>query len=126
MNNSDWMSLPHLILLAWLGALGAVLRYGVFLVVKRTSQTEFPYATLLVNVSGCFLIGWATAAWPVFSLHWVMAAMVLGAFTTFSTFQTDALLLWRAGRKRWFWYYVCGNVGGGLALVSVMPLLINH
>jgi CrcB protein len=126
MNGVDWLSLPMLVLLAGLGALGALLRFGVFLFVKHTATSEFPFATLVVNVIGCFLLGCATAAWPVFSWRWAMAAMVLGAFTTFSTFQTDALMLWRTGRKRWFWYYVSWNVGGGLALFSALPFIINH
>lgn len=80
------------------GALGAVSRYGVTLGVARLGASGFPYATLLVNVLGSFCIG-IVVAWlgGRADINQALRPMIqvgfLGAFTTFSAFSLDALLL---------------------------------
>jgi fluoride exporter len=43
------------------GSLGALSRYGVSLLAVKLFGTRFPWGTLIVNLSGCFLIGLAFA-----------------------------------------------------------------
>ena len=80
------------------GAIGAMLRYAMMQLVRGTMPDSFPYATLLVNVSGSFLIG-VLFAWlytigdagrPYYAF---LVVGVLGSFTTFSTFSLEAMLL---------------------------------
>lgn len=84
------------------GFLGAVCRYLGNLGVARLSVLwGFPIGTLLVNLTGCFLIG-LLAFWGesknVFSPHLRLFVFVgfLGSFTTFSSFGHETLALARA------------------------------
>ena len=44
------------------GALGALSRYGVDTFVERRTDSVFPWATFLINVSGCLAVGFLIAA----------------------------------------------------------------
>lgn len=80
------------------GALGAVLRYWVSSTAYMLLGRGFPYGTLAVNVIGSLLMGMlyvlmldrlaAGSEWRAFLL-----VGLLGAFTTFSTFSIETLLL---------------------------------
>lgn len=76
------------------GALGAALRVYTGLLISRfPSASAFPYATLLVNLVGCFLIGLLLSL-PQLSdpkLKTFLTAGFLGGLTTFSTFGYDTL-----------------------------------
>jgi fluoride exporter len=84
------------------GGLGAALRYWLSGSVYRFMGTGFPYGTLLVNVLGCFFIGFLMALFedrfvvqP--SLRLFLTIGVLGGFTTFSTFSYETISLLREG-----------------------------
>jgi len=47
----------RLTLIAVFGAIGTLARYGLQGVVQIRAASTFPYGTLLVNLSGCFLLG---------------------------------------------------------------------
>jgi CrcB protein len=90
-------------LIVFLGAgLGGALRHGINQLVARLVATDFPLATLLINVSGSFAMG-LLAGWLAFRgdapQHWrlFLATGVLGGYTTFSAFSLDAVLLWERG-----------------------------
>lgn len=79
--------------------MGTVARYVLAGVVYRFAGTGFPYGTLIVNVSGCFILGiLATLADKKFILGPDARILLMigfcGAFTTFSTliFESDSLL----------------------------------
>ncbi len=86
------------LLIGLAGFLGANLRYIVDgWVVERFGST-FPYGTLVVNVSGSFLIGLFMtlvaerfAAPPGTTLFFAIG--LLGAYTTFSTFSYESIVL---------------------------------
>lgn len=79
--------------LAVAGSLGAVLRYLVDRAVQARARSEFPYGTLVINVTGSLILGFLTGA----ALHhhlaadWltVLGTGMIGAYTTFSTFSFD-------------------------------------
>ncbi len=84
------------------GACGASLRFYISQLVLNWLGKGFPFATLMVNISGSFIMG------VLFQLieHEVLDIQVhrtligigfLGAFTTFSTFSLDTLLLLQQG-----------------------------
>jgi CrcB protein len=87
--------------LAWIaagGAAGSVLRYLVAGWVQRGTDGTFPWGTLAVNVSGCFLIGLLAHLFIEHSLirtEYRMAVRVgvLGGYTTFSTYALECLAL---------------------------------
>jgi len=79
--------------------LGGVLRYTLGGYVQRWAGSTFPWGTLFVNVSGCALIGFLSAAlsgrWLIREDYRIALLVgVLGGFTTFSTlgYETFALL----------------------------------
>ena len=79
---------------ALFGALGALTRYGVDLLIERHSASVFPLSTLVINLSGCVLAG-AAVGGLVDRMHeptWLTVGAVtgfLGAYTTFSTFAYE-------------------------------------
>ena len=105
------------------GALGAVSRYSFGLVAFALIGNRFPWATLGVNVVGSFLIGLAAVLIGdriVDGELWRPLIIVgfLGAFTTFSAFSLDTLLLLQQGNYNTALAYMLGSVAlclGGTA-----------
>ena len=84
------------------GALGALLRYGMSLGVHGLLGRGFPYGTLAVNVSGSLAMGLLYVLLverAALAPEWRLALLVglLGAFTTFSAFALETLLLLEEG-----------------------------
>jgi fluoride exporter len=85
-------------------AIGAPARYLVEGIVQERTGGRFPWGTLVVNVSGCFLLGLLTGFGLYHGLDTtprvVLGTAGLGAYTTFSTFtfQSVSLLEQRATR----------------------------
>jgi CrcB protein len=76
------------------GGLGALARFGVAEALPR-EDGGFPFATLLVNLVGCFALGLLVGALPHRArLRALVGTGLLGGFTTWSTLalQTDRLL----------------------------------
>jgi len=113
------------------GAAGAVARYGLSGWVQAGLNTTFPMGTLVVNLLGSFLLG---LSFPLFeSLAWsaetrTMVTMgFLGAFTTYSTFSYEAVVLLEGGEWARGGMYIGGSlllglvaVVGGMAVASFM------
>jgi CrcB protein len=107
-----------LLMIALGGAAGAVGRYGLSGWVQSLLDTTFPMGTLVVNVLGSFLLGLSL---PLFeSLAWSAEARnlvtigVLGAFTTYSTFSYEAVVLMEGGEWARGGLYVGGSLLLGL------------
>ncbi len=90
------------ILLVGLGGFaGSVLRYLVSGYIQQSAKSiDFPYGTLVVNVIGCFVIGFLA---QLAEEHGVFTSQsrsfvfvgILGGFTTFSSFGNETLNLAR-------------------------------
>lgn len=111
----------RLLAIALGGAAGAVCRYAVALACVYMFGPRFPIGILLVNVTGCFLIGLVmhdsllTADRIGEMIHPALTVGFLGALTTFSTFGYDTLRLWELGRPGAAVANVIANCGLGLA-----------
>ena len=86
------------------GALGTGLRYLVSLWAGARLGTSFPYATLIVNVVGCFLIAvtmQAATSIATFSpnLRLAITTGFLGGLTTYSTFGYETTKLVQDGAR---------------------------
>jgi len=104
------------------GGLGVLARYGVHTGLGRLWPHSFPLGTLLVNVFGCFAIGYLatsfTAGFPVREEYrFAVLVGLLGGFTTFSTFGLETVALLEGGA----WAQAGANVAlsSGLGILAV-------
>ncbi len=106
------------------GGLGSLGRWWLSGVVADRFGQTFPWGTLVVNVSGCFVIGlFATATGP--EGRWLAPAPfrqffmlgVCGGYTTFSSFSLQTLTLAEDGQ--WFKAGANSVLSLGLCLVGV-------
>ena len=107
-----------LMVIALGGALGAVARYGVSGWVQGWMNTTFPLGTLVVNVTGSFLLGLSLylleSTAPTTEMRSFVTIGFLGAFTTFSTFSYEAVVLLQGGEWARGGLYVGGSLVLGL------------
>lgn len=103
-------------------ALGASARYVVNVATMRLIGPGFPWATVMINVLGWFLMG----ALVVVLAHKDATRLapfpmtgVLGGFTTFSAFLLDAPTLWERGQPMLATGYVAGSVTLSLAAIML-------
>jgi fluoride exporter len=91
------------------GFLGALTRYGI----GEWIQTNkgFPLGTLLINLLGCFFLGWFLTfitnrknIKPELTL--LIGTGFIGSFTTFSTFSVETILLFQNGETAYGVLYI--------------------
>lgn len=118
----------RILLLVGLGAAGTLARYALQGAVQYRTGSSFPTGTLVVNVLGCFVLGGIGRfalqhlSFPPDLRVGIMVGFV-GAFTTFSTFSWEIVLMLQDGeRTRAGAYLVLSVVGGLLAVLSGMRL----
>lgn len=110
-------------LLVGCGAMiGAVIRYLITSFYKQF-KVDWPFATLLINLSGALLLGMLTkhyATNPVLMSFWGVG--ILGGYTTFSTLNTELVSL--IDEQRWkdlVIYLLLSYIGGiGCALLGLI------
>lgn len=105
------------------GALGSVARFGLSSFIAARFGDVFPWGTLIVNVSGCFVIGFfAVLTGPdgrvlvAPDMRQFVMVGVCGGYTTFSSFSLQTLNLLRAGDLM---------RGGGNIALSVLACMIG-
>ena len=103
------------------GAVGAALRHGVAQLLPRDPE-DFPWATFLVNVTGCLAIGLLMVAiagwWPRSRyVRPLLGVGVLGGYTTFSTYALESRDLVAAGAAPTSVLYLVASVGAGVLAV---------
>ncbi len=111
--------------LIFLGSgLGGVLRYTLGGWAHRITNGSFPFGTLLVNVTGCLLIGFLTAALAGRflireELRVAVLVGLLGGFTTFSSFGFETFELLNLGQFGLAGMNVFLSIFGGLSGVWI-------
>ncbi|MCL1136543.1 fluoride efflux transporter CrcB [Shewanella hafniensis] len=113
----------NILLVAFGGSIGAVLRYLISIFMIQVFGSSFPFGTLLVNVIGSFFMGVIYALGQMSHISPELKALIavglLGALTTFSTFSNETLLLMQEGD----WLKAILNVVLNLSLCLFMVYL---
>jgi fluoride exporter len=112
------------------GFVGSVARYLVAILFSSQISSVFPFATLTVNIVGCFLIGILFALSDrgnVLSPEWriLLTTGFCGGFTTFSTFSYESLRLMQDGEYLYLAAYVLISVFIGLTATYLGIALVR-
>jgi len=108
------------------GALGSMLRFGLGSWIDSGAQKTgaiFPWGTIIVNITGCFIIGFIAAIsasegrlmLSSLTRQFIMIG-ILGGYTTFSSFSLQTLTLAQDGQ----WWGAAANV-----MLSVVLCLVG-
>jgi CrcB protein len=95
--------LKNLLIIGSGGFIGSIARYLVSQLNLSVNFLSIPVGTFIVNISGCFLIGFLTGVADksmILSTEWRLFLMVgiCGGFTTFSAFANENLMLMHNGQ----------------------------
>jgi fluoride exporter len=116
------------------GALGSVMRYVVGISSAKLFGMNFPWGTLIINVTGSFLIGLFVG---LFATRWdlpqaariFLTVGICGGYTTFSTFSLDTFYLIERGEVLASCAYMIGSVvlsvGALVAAIMMVRALPN-
>lgn len=104
------------------GGVGSCFRYLVSLWFSKKFTGAFPWGTFVVNITGCFLIGFLMDAVSRDAslendLQLLLVVGVCGGYTTFSTFSAENLRLFENGNYVTLTVYVLASVILGLLAV---------
>jgi CrcB protein len=96
-------------------AVGGLARYYLASSIQQRFGVTFPWGTLVVNVTGCLLIGFFirySLATPVVSaeMRALLTTGFCGGYTTFSTFSFETAALLEEGQYERAGAYVAGSV----------------
>jgi len=112
------MTLWAVILMAIAGGLGAVARFVLDSIVRMRVEA-YPLGTLIINLSGSFLLGLVVGlAGHALSPDWrlILGTGFLGGYTTFSTASYEAVRLAQQGRWREVSLHTIGMAIGAFGL----------
>jgi CrcB protein len=117
------MNIQNIMLLVLAGGVGTLVRYSI-----STFFAAGSYTTLIINVSGSFLIG---ILFELFSFglisdltRLILITGFLGAYTTFSTFSLESIILLSSGAYlQALCYILLSNVGGIFAAFGGIRLV---
>lgn len=120
-----------LFLIALFGAIGTLARYGLQGVVQVRTGGAYPYGTLLINLTGCLLLGFIgqlTLNRMLISseLRIAIAVGFFGGYTTFSSFGWETAKMLEDGEWLRATSYVAASVIAGLLLSVAGIRLANR
>lgn len=77
------------LLVAVCGGVGAIARFAIDDIVQSRWLGEFPLGTLVVNVTGCFLLGLVAGTHGSHDETLIIGTATIGSYTTFSTWMLE-------------------------------------
>jgi CrcB protein len=98
------------------GFIGAAARFGIASMLHKKERNGFPLSTLIVNLSGSFLLGFLAGCVLDPKIGLFFGTGVSGSFTTFSTFKVEIATLME--KKKWaiILLYAAASYAGGICL----------
>ena len=117
------IDVKHIAFVVLGSAVGGILRYMMSLYFIAKGFNKFPWATLSVNLFGCFLIGAIYAISEKSSqgenIKLLLATGFCGGFTTFSAFAMENLQLIKLGATTLAITYIALSVLLGILLAFI-------
>lgn len=108
------------------GGVGAIARFAIDAVASTTYGRDFPLGTLVVNISGAFLLGLLTGLAVSGNGILLAGTATLGSYTTFSTWVLESHRLREEGE----WGRAAANglvsVALGIAAVALGRVIGAH
>ena len=106
------------------GGTGAVLRYLAGVMAVKVLNVSFPVSTFVVNIAGCFILGFLFALFvnkpeinPV--LKFALGAGFCGGLTTFSTFSLELFEMFRNAQYMQVLVYLVSSLSVGILAVWI-------
>ncbi|HUA61223.1 MAG TPA: fluoride efflux transporter CrcB [Verrucomicrobiae bacterium] len=119
------------VLIAVGGAAGSLARYAAGTAIMTRFGSRFPWGTMVVNVTGCFLIGLMMTLLterlsPGTNWRPLLVIGFLGGYTTFSSFEWETFAAARSGSPWLGLVNVIGSVGLGYGAVWLGALMARR
>jgi CrcB protein len=108
---------------AVLGGLGAIARFAVDGFVSSRWDGGFPLGTLVVNLSGAFLLGLLVGFALKGHAYLLAGTAVLGSYTTFSTWMLESQRLGEDGEAHALLLNLAGSLAAGILAAELGRLL---
>ena len=104
------------------GAAGSVLRFLTTILVAKFWSNQFPLATFIANVTGCFLIGLIIGVLTKnqleeSNLKWFLVTGFCGGFTTFSALGMENYNLFQSNNSLLAFGYIASSILLGLVAI---------
>ncbi|MBY0120379.1 fluoride efflux transporter CrcB [Bacillus sp. S/N-304-OC-R1] len=108
-----------LLLISIGGFIGAICRYKLSLLLNSKKSGTIPLGTLFVNLTGSFLLGLILGLDSSENAHLLFGTGFMGAFTTFSTFNLEAVKLLQSNAKQRAVFYILSTYIFGITLAFI-------
>jgi fluoride exporter len=104
---------------AGVGGAGAIARFLIDGAIGRRAGRSFPFGTLVINLSGAFVLGLLTGAGLTGNALLVAGTATIGSYTTFSTWMLESQRLVEEGDVRPAALNLLGSLIAGVAAAAL-------
>lgn len=101
------------------GASGSIVRYFLGKKVAEKTKRIFPLGTVIINISGAFLLGFVSNIHLGSNMLLLLADGFLGAYTTFSTFMYEGFNIFHDKKYLDTAVYIGGTLLFGLVFYVI-------
>lgn len=111
---------------AGVGGVGAVARFLIDAAIGQRAGRDFPFGTLVVNLSGAFVLGLLTGSALAGDALLVAGTATVGSYTTFSTWMLESHRLAEDGDSRATAVNIVASLIVGVAAAALGRIIATH